>query len=208
MVNYQRYKRVPVIDYPEREWPNKEIQKAPIWCSVDLRDGNQALIDPMVVSEKIELFEYMVKMGFKEIEVGFPAASQIEYDFLRELIERKLIPDNVCVQVLTQCREELIDKTFESIQGVKKAIVHIYNSTSTLQREVVFKMDKEQIKQIAIDGTRMVKERAAKFDGQIILEYSPESFTGTEPDYALEVCEAVLDEWGASPDNNVIINLP
>ncbi len=208
MLNYKRYKKNPVINYPEREWVNKQIEKAPIWCSVDLRDGNQALIDPMVVSEKIELFEYMVKMGFKEIEVGFPAASQIEYDFLRELIDRRLIPDDVCVQVLTQCREELIDRTFESIKGCKKAIVHIYNSTSTLQRDVVFNKDKEAIKQIAIDGTRMVRERAKDFDGQIILEYSPESFTGTEPDYALEVCEAVLEEWGASKDNKVIINLP
>ena len=208
MLNYKRYRRNPVIKYPEREWVNKEIQHAPIWCSVDLRDGNQALIDPMVVSEKVELFNYMVKMGFKEIEVGFPAASQIEYDFLRELIDRKLIPDDVCVQVLTQCREELIDRTFESIKGCKKAIVHIYNSTSVLQRDVVFHKNKEEIKQIAIDGTRMVKERAAKFDGQIILEYSPESFTGTEPEYALEVCEAVLKEWGASKDNKVIINLP
>ena len=154
------------------------------------------------------MFEYMVKMGFKEIEVGFPAASTIEYDFLRELIERKLIPDDVSVQVLTQCRKELIDRTFESIQGCKKAIVHIYNSTSVLQRDVVFNMDKEQIKQIAIDGTRMVKEHAKNFDGEIILEYSPESFTGTEPEYALEVCEAVLKEWGASKDNKVIINLP
>lgn len=208
MLNFKRYRRNPVISFPEREWVNKEIEKAPIWCSVDLRDGNQALIDPMVVSEKIELFEYMVKMGFKEIEVGFPAASQIEYDFLRELIERKLIPDDVTVQVLTQCREELIDRTFEAIRGCSRAIVHIYNSTSVLQRDVVFNKDKEAIKQIAIDGTRMVRERAAKFDGKIILEYSPESFTGTEPDYALEVCEAVLAEWGATRDNKVIINLP
>ncbi len=208
MLNYKRYRRNPVFKYPEREWVNKEIMKAPIWCSVDLRDGNQALIDPMVVSEKIELFEFMVKMGFKEIEVGFPAASQIEYDFLRQLIDRHLIPDDVCVQVLTQCRKELIDRTFESIKGCKKAIVHIYNSTSVLQRDVVFNMNKEQIKQIAIDGTRMVKECASEFDGEIILEYSPESFTGTEPDYALEVCEAVLKEWGASKDRKVIINLP
>ncbi len=208
MLNYKRYRRNPVIRYPEREWVNREIEHAPIWCSVDLRDGNQALIDPMVVGEKVELFLYMVKMGFKEIEVGFPAASQIEYDFLRELIDRKLIPDDVCVQVLTQCREELIDRTFEAIRGVKKAIVHIYNSTSVLQRDVVFHKNKEEIKQIAIDGTRMVKERAKDFDGEIILEYSPESFTGTEPEYALEVCEAVLSEWGASPENKVIINLP
>ena len=208
MLNYKRYRRNPVFKNPERKWIDREIEKAPIWCSVDLRDGNQALIDPMVVSEKIELFEFMVKMGFKEIEVGFPAASQIEFDFLRELIERKLIPGDVKLQVLTQCREELIDRTFESIQGCKSAIVHIYNSTSVLQRDVVFNMTKDQIKQIAIDGTRMVKERAAKFDGKIILEYSPESFTGTEPEYALEVCEAVLKEWGASKDNKVIINLP
>lgn len=208
MINYKRYRRNPVIHYPERQWANNEIEKAPIWCSVDLRDGNQALIDPMVVSEKIELFQFMVNMGFKEIEVGFPAASQIEYDFLRELIERKLIPDDVSVQVLTQCRKELIDRTFESIKGCKKAIVHIYNSTSVLQRDVVFRMGKEEIKQIAIDGTKMVKEKARDFDGEIILEYSPESFTGTEPEYALEVCEAVLDTWGATPDNKVIINLP
>lgn len=208
MLNYKRYRKNPVFVNPERSWVNKEIEKAPIWCSVDLRDGNQALIDPMVVSEKIELFEYMVKMGFKEIEVGFPAASQIEYDFLRELVDRKLIPDDVRPQVLTQCREELIDRTFESIKGIKEAIVHIYNSTSVLQRDVVFHMDKEEIKQIAINGTRMVKERAAKFPGKIILEYSPESFTGTEPEYAMEVCEAVIKEWGANKDNKVIINLP
>ena len=208
MLNYKRYQRNPVMDFPERTWPNKEIEKAPVWCSVDLRDGNQALIDPMVVSEKIEMFEYLIKIGFKEIEIGFPAASQIEYDFLRELIDRKLIPDDVVVQVLTQCREELIDRTFDAIEGCSQAIVHIYNSTSTLQRDVVFGKDKEEIKQIAIEGTKMVKERAKNFHGKIILEYSPESYTGTEPEYALEVCEAVLETWGASKDNPVIINLP
>ncbi len=208
MLNYKRYQRNPVEDYPEREWPNKQIEKAPIWCSVDLRDGNQALIDPMVVSEKIEMFQFLVNMGFKEIEIGFPAASQIEYDFLRQLVDRKLIPDDVTVQVLTQCREELIDKTFEAIEGCKKAIVHIYNSTSTLQRDVVFGMDKEEIKQIAIEGTKMVKERAAKFPGKIILEYSPESFTGTELDYALEICTAVCDTWEPTKEEPVIINLP
>ena len=208
MEKYKRYQRNPVVDYPERQWPNKEIMNAPVWCSVDLRDGNQALIDPMVVSEKIEFFQFLVKMGFKEIEVGFPAASQIEYDFLRELIERRLIPDDVCVQVLTQCREELIDRTFESIQGCKQAIVHIYNSTSTLQRDVVFHKDRDAITQIAVDGTKMVKERAAKFDGKIILEYSPESFTGTELDYALEICTAVQKTWGATKENPIIINLP
>lgn len=208
MLNYKRYQKNPVVNYPEREWPNKEIEKAPIWCSVDLRDGNQALIDPMVVEEKIEMFQFLIQLGFKEIEIGFPAASQIEYDFLRQLVDRKMIPDDVCVQVLTQCREELIDRTFESIEGCKQAIVHIYNSTSTLQRDVVFHADKEHITDIAVQGTRMVKERAAKFPGKIILEYSPESFTGTELDYALEICTAVQKEWGPTPENPMIINLP
>ncbi len=208
MLNYKRYKKNPVVNYPEREWPNREITKAPIWCSVDLRDGNQALIDPMIVEEKVEMFEYLIKLGFKEIEIGFPAASQIEFDFLRQLVERKLIPDDVVVQVLTQCREELIDRTFEAIEGCKQAIVHIYNSTSTLQRDVVFNMDKEHITEIAVKGTAMVKERAEKFPGRIILEYSPESFTGTELDYALEICNAVTSEWAPTPDEPVIINLP
>ncbi|MDO5294675.1 MAG: 2-isopropylmalate synthase [bacterium] len=208
MLNYSRYKRVPVVHMPEREWPNKEIEKAPVWCSVDLRDGNQALIEPMVVEEKIEFFNFLVKLGFKEIEIGFPSASQIEYDFLRQLVDRNLIPDDVVVQVLVQCREHLIKRTFEAIEGVKKAIVHIYNSTSTLQRDVVFHKEKDEIKQIAIDGTNMVKKYVEDFPGEVILEYSPESFTGTELDYALEVCEAVLDTWGASKEKQVIINLP
>ena len=208
MLNYQRYQKNPVVNYPEREWPNKEIEKAPIWCSVDLRDGNQALIDPMVVSEKIEMFQYLIKLGFKDIEIGFPAASQIEFDFLRQLIDRKMIPDDVRVQVLTQCREELIDRTFESIEGCKEAIVHIYNSTSTLQRDVVFGMSREEIIDIAVKGTLMVKERAAKFPGKIILEYSPESFTGTELDFALDICTAVQEAWGPTKENPIIINLP
>lgn len=208
MLNYKRYRKNPVVDYPTREWPNKEIEKAPIWCSVDLRDGNQALIDPMVVNEKIEMFEFLVNLGFKEIEIGFPAASQIEFDFLRQLIDRKMIPDDVRVQVLTQCREELIDRTFESIEGCKQAVVHIYNSTSTLQRDVVFNMDREHIIDIAVKGTRMVKERAEKFPGKIVLEYSPESFTGTELDFALDICNAVQREWQPTPENPMIINLP
>ena len=208
MLNYSRYRKNPVLNYPERKWPCKEIEKAPIWCSVDLRDGNQALIDPMQVHEKIEMFKYLIKLGFKEIEIGFPAASQIEFDFLRRLIDGNMIPDDVRVQVLTQCREELIDRTFESIQGCKEAIVHIYNSTSTLQRDVVFNMSKEEIIDIAIKGTQMVKERAEKFDGKIILEYSPESFTGTEVDFALEICTAVQKTWGATKENPIIINLP
>ncbi len=208
MLNYKRYRKNPVVDYPEREWPNKEIEKAPIWCSVDLRDGNQALIDPMIVSEKIEFFNYLIKLGFKEIEIGFPAASQIEFDFLRQLVDRKLIPDDVIVQVLTQCREELVERTFESIQGCKQAIVHIYNSTSTLQRDVVFNMDREQIINIAVEGTKMVKRYAKEFPGKIILEYSPESFTGTELDFALDICTAVQEEWGPTKENPMIINLP
>ena len=209
MLNFKRYKRVPVVDYPEREWPNRQIEKAPSWCSVDLRDGNQALIEPMVVEEKIEFFNMLVKLGFKEIEIGFPAASQIEFDFLRQLVERRLIPDDVRVQVLVQCREHLIKRTFEAIQGIKKVIVHIYNSTSTLQRDVVFHKDMEEVKQIAIEGTRLVKKYAAGYDGDLLLEYSPESFTGTELDYALEVCTAVQDTWGqATPERPIIFNLP
>ncbi len=209
MLNFKRYKRVPVVDYPEREWPNRQIEKAPLWCSVDLRDGNQALIEPMVVEEKIEFFNMLVKLGFKEIEIGFPAASQIEFDFLRQLVERRLIPDDVRVQVLVQCREHLIKRTFEAIQGIKKVIVHIYNSTSTLQRDVVFHKDMEEVKQIAIEGTRLVKKYAAGYAGDLLLEYSPESFTGTELDYALEVCTAVQDTWGqATPERPIIFNLP
>ena len=157
MLNYARYKRVPVVHFPERTWPDKEIEKAPVWCSVDLRDGNQALVEPMVVEEKVEMFNLLVKLGFKEIEVGFPAASQIEYDFLRTLVDRKLIPDDVEVQVLVQCREHLIKRTFEALKGIKKAVVHIYNSTSTLQRDVVFHKDMDEIKDIAIVGTKMVQ---------------------------------------------------
>ena len=208
MMNFKRYQRVPVVDYPEREWPAKEIEKAPAWCSVDLRDGNQALVEPMVVEEKVEMFRLLVEMGFKEIEIGFPAASQIEFDFLRQLVERRLIPDDVTVQVLTQCREHLIQRTFESIQGIKRAVVHIYNSTSTLQRDVVFHMDREEIKKIATDGVAMVKEYMKSYDGEVILEYSPESFTGTELDFALDICNAVQRAWGPTPEKKMIFNLP
>lgn len=208
MLNVKRYQRVPVVHYPEREWPNKEIEKAPVWCSVDLRDGNQALVEPMVVEEKVEMFNLLVKMGFKEIEIGFPAASQIEFDFLRQLVERDMIPDDVTVQVLTQCRDHLVKRTFEAIQGIKKAVVHIYNSTSTLQRDVVFHMDRDEIRQIATDGVAMVKKYMADYDGEVILEYSPESFTGTELDFALDVCNAVQKAWGPTPDKKMIINLP
>ena len=208
MLNYKKYKRVPVVDFPERQWPGRQIEKAPIWCSVDLRDGNQALIEPMVVEEKMEMFRLLVKMGFKEIEIGFPAASQIEFDFLRQLVERRMIPDDVTVQVLTQCREHLIRRTFEAIQGVKKAIVHIYNSTSTLQRDVVFHKEREEIREIAVEGVRLVKKYMQAHDGEVILEYSPESFTGTELDFALDICTAVQEEWQPTPEKKMIINLP
>lgn len=207
-MNYKKYKKFETIKLSDRTWPNKEIIKAPIWCSVDLRDGNQALINPMTVEEKIEMFNLLIEIGLKEIEIGFPSSSQIEFDFLRTLVERNLIPDDVRVQVLTQARPHLIERTFESLKGVKKAIVHIYNSTSVLQRDVVFNMNKEEIKNIAIEGTKLVKKYAEQFEGEITLEYSPESFTGTEVEYALEICEAVLDTWGASKNNKVIVNLP
>lgn len=207
-MNYEKYKRFEIIKLKDRTWPDKTIEKAPIWCSVDLRDGNQALITPMKIEEKVEMFQLLVDLGFKEIEVGFPSSSQIEYDFLRLLIEENLIPDDVTVQVLTQAREHLIRKTFEALKGLDKAIVHVYNSTSILQRDVVFNKDKDEIKQIAIDGVQLVKDLSKEFEGKVILEYSPESFTGTEVDYAMEVCEAVMDTWGASKDNKVIINLP
>ena len=208
MLNYKKYKRFETVSLKERTWPNKQITKAPIWCSVDLRDGNQALINPMTVDEKLEMFDLLLELGFKEIEIGFPSASQIEYDFLRKLIDENRIPEDVTVQVLTQARPHLIKRTFESLKGLKKAIVHIYNSTSVLQRDVVFNKSKEEIKKIAVEGTKLVKEYAKNFDGEVLLEYSPESFTGTEMDYAVEICDAVLDAWGATKDNKVIINLP
>lgn len=182
--------------------------KAPIWCSVDLRDGNQALIVPMTLEQKIDFFKLLVKIGFKEIEVGFPAASDTEYHFLRALIEQNLIPDDVTIQVLTQAREHIIRKTFEALEGCKKAVVHVYNSTSVAQREQVFHKSKEEIKRIAVEGAALLKKLAEETDGNFAFEYSPESFTGTEPEYSLEVCNAVLDVWQPTPDRKVIINLP
>ena len=208
MLNYKRYKKNPVLHYPERQWPNREIEKAPIWCSVDLRDGNQALIEPMNVDEKMEMFELLLKLGFKEIEIGFPAASQIEFDFLRKLVAENKIPDDVKVQVLCQCRQELIDRTFEAIQGIKNVVFHIYNSTSTLQRDVVFHKDRPEIIEIAKAGTNMVKEGMKNYHGNLQLEYSPESFTGTEMDFALEICTAVQETWDHANENPIIFNLP
>ena len=191
------------------KWAEKEyVDKAPIWCSVDLRDGNQALVIPMSLEQKVEFFKLLVKIGFKEIEVGFPAASETEYEFLRTLIEQNLIPEDVTIQVLTQAREHIIRKTFEAVKGAPKAIVHVYNSTSVSQREQVFKKSKEEILKIAVDGAALLKKLADETEGNFQFEYSPESFTGTEPEYALEVCNAVLDVCQPTEDNKAIINLP
>ena len=191
------------------KWVHKDhIEKAPQWCSVDLRDGNQSLVIPMSLEEKLEFYHMLLRVGFKEIEVGFPAASETEYEFLRTLIENRMIPQDVSVQVLTQCREHIIRRTFEACKGAPHAIIHFYNSTSVAQREQVFHKSKDEIKQIAVEGARLVKKLAAEYEGSFRFEYSPESFTGTEPEYALEVCNAVLDVLEPGPDNNVIINLP
>lgn len=210
MKNYEKYERQyfmpPEITY---DWVKKEyIDRPPVWCSVDLRDGNQALIEPMSLDEKLEFFELLVKVGFKEIEVGFPAASETEYRFMRTLIERNMIPDDVTVQVLTQAREHIIKKTFEAVKGAPHAVIHLYNSTSVAQREQVFKKDKEQIKKIAIDGAKLLKKLADETEGNFTFEYSPESFSGTEVEYAVEVCNAVLDVWNPQADNKAIINIP
>ena len=195
---------------PDREWPNRRITKAPLWCSVDLRDGNQALIDPMDPARKLRLFEAVVAMGFKEIEVGFPSASQPDFDFLRQLIEDDLIPDDVTIQVLTQCRPELIERTYEGLRGAPRAIVHFYNSTSVLQRRVVFRSDKVGITQIAVDAARLCRKLEDTLPGtEVHYEYSPESFTGTELDYAVEICSAVMNVIEPDADRRkIILNLP
>ncbi|MCH9633461.1 MAG: 2-isopropylmalate synthase [Chlamydiae bacterium] len=205
----QKYQNYPPIDLPDRTWPSRHLKKVPIWCSVDLRDGNQALVQPMNLKEKLKLFQLLVEMGFKEIEIGFPSASKLEYDFTRILIEENYIPDDVTVQVLTQAREALIEKTYEALKGVKRAIIHVYNSTSELQRRVVFKKDKQSILNLAVQGAKWVKERSSSLQGsEIIYQYSPESFTGTELNYALEVCTAVMEEWKPTIDHKMILNLP
>lgn len=209
-MNYQKYtKMYHPVPLKNREWCDKEITHAPIWCSVDLRDGNQALYSPMTIDEKIEYFEYLVKLGFKEIEVGFPAASNTEFDFIRRLIDENRIPDDVSIQVLTQAREHIITRTIECLKGAKNAIVHLYNSTSTLQRDVVFRKSKEEIKQLAVDGAKLVKELVdAQLEGNIRYEYSPESFTCTEMDYAVDVVNAVTAVFEPTPERKAIINLP
>ena len=205
----KKYQPVPSIDLPDRQWPSRSITTAPTWCSVDLRDGNQALPIPMGIKEKLRMFKLLVDIGFKEIEVGFPSSSQIEYDFVRLLIEENHIPDDVTIQVLVQARDELITRTFESIRGAKKAIVHLYNSTSPLQRRVVFGLDKPDIVNIATRGAQLVKDLVPTVpETQIIMQYSPESFSSTEVDFALEICEAVVDIWQPTPENKIILNLP
>jgi 2-isopropylmalate synthase len=204
----KKYRPYPAVQLPDRTWPDKTINTAPRWCSVDLRDGNQALIQPMNLEKKMEMFRMLTGIGFKEIEVGFPSASQVEYDFTRVLIDRGLIPEDVTIQALTQARESLIRKTFEAFKGAKKGIVHLYNSTSTLQRDVVFKMSKKEIIALGVQGATVIRQEAEKFDGDIRYEYSPESFTGTELDFALEICEVIMDVWEPTPERPVIINLP
>ncbi len=210
MANTQngKYRPYPQVDLPDRQWPSNVIEKAPIWCSVDLRDGNQALITPMNLEQKLELFNLLLRLGFKTIEVGFPSASQVEFDFLRKLVDDKLIPDDVTVQVLVQAREHLIKRSFEALEGVKSAIVHLYNSTSVAQRKIVFKKERQEIIDLALEGVDLVKKYEATHDGKIALEYSPESFTGTELEFAAEICNAVTARWGISAERKVVINLP
>ena len=207
---WQRYRPFTPVTLPDRTWPDAVITQAPRWCAVDLRDGNQALIDPMSPARKKRMFELLVAMGFKEIEVGFPSASQTDFDFVRMLIDENLIPDDVVIQVLTQAREPLIERTFEAIRGAKQAIVHLYNSTSTLQRRVVFGLDKEGIKDIAVHGAQLCKKFAEQIadETEVFFEYSPESYTGTELEFAVEVCDAVTEVWQPTPDRKVILNLP
>jgi 2-isopropylmalate synthase len=203
-----KYKRYIPLTLDERKWPSNIIQDSPVWCSVDLRDGNQALIDPMTIDQKLELFNLLVEIGFKEIEVGFPAAADVEFNFLRRLVNENLIPGDVSIQVLTQAREHLIKKTFESLEGVKKPIIHLYNSTSTLQRKVVFSKSEQEIIDLAVEGVSLIKSLSSSHDGQVRLEYSPESYSGTEPDFAVKICEAVMDCWSPTLDNSIILNLP
>ncbi len=208
MLQPGKYHKFPVPDYPERRWPSAQITKAPVWCSVDLRDGNQALVEPMTVEEKLRLFRILCDLGIREIEVGFPAASSTEREFVRALAENGLVPDDVYIQVLAQCRPEQIEETCQAVSGLPKVIFHIYNPTSVLQREVVFGKSKAEVTEIAVRAARKVREFADRFDGELVLEYSPESFSGTEPEYAVAICNAVLDAWEPCAERRAIINLP
>src|SRR6202049_3420960 len=202
----RKYRPFAPINLPDRKWPSRIIDKAPLWCSVDLRDGNQALVEPMGPERKRRMFDMLVKLGFKEIEVGFPAASETDFAFVRELVEHRLVPDDVTIQVLTQARPELIERSFESIRGARRAIMHLYNSTSTLQRRVVFGLDKPGIVDIAVTSDRQIRDLAATMpETEIIYQYSPESFTGTELDFAVEICEAVMDVWRPTAEEEVIL---
>src|SRR4051794_36916501 len=205
---FTKYRPYDTVDLPDRTWPNVVLDAAPIWCSTDLRDGNQALVNPMDAARKLRFFELLVSLGFKEIEVGFPAASKADFDFVRVLVEEDLIPTEVTIAVLTQARPELIERTFEALAGTRRAIVHLYNSTSVTQRRVVFGLDKAGITELAVRGTAMCKQLASDCEGEIVLQYSPESFHHTELEYALEICEAVAEEWGPTPQDKMIINLP
>ncbi len=207
-MNWKKYRKYPVMKMEKRNWPDNTIDKAPIWCSVDLRDGNQALPIPMSVEKKLKMFNLLTRLGFKEIEVAFPSASDTDFRFVRTLIEKGYLSDDVIIQVLTQSREHLIKRTMESVQGAKKAIIHLYNSTSEQQRRIVFKKDKREIIEIALEGTRLIKQLCRDCDADIRFEYSPESFTGTEMDFALEICEKVMNVWQPSPEKKAIINLP
>ncbi len=205
----QKYRPYPPVNLTNRQWPSKTLVKAPTWCSVDLRDGNQALVQPMSLERKLEMFHLLTDLGFPEIEVGFPSAAQVEYDFTRVLIDQKLIPENVWIQVLTQARDHLITKTYASVAGAKRAIIHLYNSTSTLQRKTVFKMGRKEIVMLAVEGAKLLKDEELKYPETVFrYEYSPESFTGTELEFALEICEAVMDILEPTPQNKIIINLP
>src|SRR6056297_2729123 len=207
--DHRKYRAFEPVALPDRQWPDRRLTAAPRWCSVDLRDGNQALIEPMTTAQKSQLWDQLVKIGFKEIEVGFPSASKHDFDFVRDLIDGGRIPDDVTVQVLTQARPDLIEKTFAALKGVRRAIVHVYNSTSTVQREKVFGLDRGGIVDIAVRGAELVRDAAAKYPGtEWVFEYSPESFTGTEIEYAVEVCDAVMDVWEPTPATRAIVNLP
>ena len=209
-MNYKRYKAHPTVDLPDRKWPGRTITKAPVWCSVDLRDGNQALEVPMTLEEKVEFFKHLCSLGFKEIEIGFPAASETDFNFCRYLIENDLIPDDVAIQVLTQSRAHIIDKTMQAVKGAGRVIIHLYNATSTLHRDVVFCFSCEDCIKLAVEGANMIKERIDedKSGTKFILEYSPEAFSDTEPDFSVKICDSVLECWKPTPDNKVIINLP
>src|SRR3954449_2575739 len=205
---FEKYRPYETVDLPDRRWPDAVVRAAPIWCSTDLRDGNQALVNPMDTARKRRFFDLLVALGFKEIEVGFPAASATDFDFVRELVDEDRIPDGVTLAVLTQARPELIERTFEAIEGAPRAIVHLYNSTSATQRRVVFRLDRDGITELAVRGTELCRRLAAKASTEVVFEYSPESFHHTELDYALEICEAVAAEWDPSPDEKMIVNLP